>query len=95
MVNYEMILGKSSIEEYEKKYVQWCKLALDIQNASNFTAVARELVTCAKELYKDSDQVISCAPVILLVDKLSSLCGTQFNHDKIHDAYDHCYQVTK
>lgn len=74
---------------------EWCKLALDIQGACNFGAVARELVSCVSELYKDSDQIVKEPSVILLVDKLSSLCGTQFNHDRIHSAYDHCYQVAK
>jgi hypothetical protein len=74
---------------------EWCKLALDIQDACNFSAVARELVSCVSELYKDSDQIIKEPSVILLVDKLSSLCGTQFSPDKVYAAYDHCYQVTK
>lgn len=76
-----------------------CKLALDIQDASNISAVARELVSCIGDLYlvstPTSDPVYDHPAVILLVDKLSSLCGTQFNHDKIHGAYDHCYKVTK
>jgi hypothetical protein len=67
---------------------QLADLALDIQNASNLRAVARELVKVVDELEEQGVDARSSAPAILVGDKIASLLGIQnLGHSRVMAAF--------